>query len=257
MSYGATLAWLLFGITLRHHAAPVRHGPALGLLRRRALSRWPVTIAQPGRRARRGSAAEPEPRPASGRRPRARGDREPVVPADVHRGRARGGVPVAAAPLGRRSRSRARDQITAARVAALAGRPGHVHLQGPGRYRSYQVPIDGATSTSWRSSSRAARAARSSTRPTRCGRRSPGRARGGRSTTSGRFAPHWENFAKVWDLLDYPRLLFNTDRHRASSGWSGRSSRARSWPTASPASGSPAGTCCSCCSSRRSSCPPR
>ena len=24
------------------------------------------------------------------------------------------------------------------------------------------------------------------------------------------FAPHWENFAKVWDLIDYPRLLFNT-----------------------------------------------
>ena len=22
--------------------------------------------------------------------------------------------------------------------------------------------------------------------------------------------PHWENFAKVWDLIDYPRLLFNT-----------------------------------------------
>ncbi|MFL5672675.1 MAG: carbohydrate ABC transporter permease, partial [Chloroflexota bacterium] len=24
------------------------------------------------------------------------------------------------------------------------------------------------------------------------------------------FAPHWENFAKVWSLIDYPRLLFNT-----------------------------------------------
>jgi multiple sugar transport system permease protein len=24
------------------------------------------------------------------------------------------------------------------------------------------------------------------------------------------FAPHWENFAKVWDLIDFPRLLFNT-----------------------------------------------
>jgi len=24
------------------------------------------------------------------------------------------------------------------------------------------------------------------------------------------FAPHFENFAKVWDLIDYPRLLFNT-----------------------------------------------
>jgi multiple sugar transport system permease protein len=23
-------------------------------------------------------------------------------------------------------------------------------------------------------------------------------------------APHWENFARVWDLIDYPRLLFNT-----------------------------------------------
>jgi multiple sugar transport system permease protein len=25
-----------------------------------------------------------------------------------------------------------------------------------------------------------------------------------------RFAPHWENFGEVWDLIDYPRLLFNT-----------------------------------------------
>jgi len=24
------------------------------------------------------------------------------------------------------------------------------------------------------------------------------------------FAPHWENFAEVWKLIDYPRLLFNT-----------------------------------------------
>lgn len=24
------------------------------------------------------------------------------------------------------------------------------------------------------------------------------------------FAPHFENFARVWDLIDYPRLLFNT-----------------------------------------------
>jgi len=23
-------------------------------------------------------------------------------------------------------------------------------------------------------------------------------------------APHWENFGRVWDLIDYPRLLFNT-----------------------------------------------
>ena len=34
MSYGATLAWLLFAITLVITAPPVRHGPALGLLRR-------------------------------------------------------------------------------------------------------------------------------------------------------------------------------------------------------------------------------
>ena len=24
------------------------------------------------------------------------------------------------------------------------------------------------------------------------------------------FAPHWENFGQVWELIDYPRLLFNT-----------------------------------------------
>ena len=38
MSYGATLAWLLFVITLVVHARPVPALPALGLLRRRALS---------------------------------------------------------------------------------------------------------------------------------------------------------------------------------------------------------------------------
>ena len=40
MSYGATLAWLLFADHAGRHAAPVPDGPALGLLRRRgALSR--------------------------------------------------------------------------------------------------------------------------------------------------------------------------------------------------------------------------
>jgi multiple sugar transport system permease protein len=29
-------------------------------------------------------------------------------------------------------------------------------------------------------------------------------------TPAWQFAPHWENFAEVWDLIDYPRLLFNT-----------------------------------------------
>ena len=34
MSYGATLAWLLFVDHPGHHAGPVRDRPALGLLRR-------------------------------------------------------------------------------------------------------------------------------------------------------------------------------------------------------------------------------
>ena len=66
MSYGATMAWLLFAITLGHHADPVRDRPPLGLLRGRgalspmavndsatwpATSRWStVPSAQPLRR---------------------------------------------------------------------------------------------------------------------------------------------------------------------------------------------------------------
>ncbi len=68
------------------------------------------------------------------------------------------------------------------------------------------------------------------------------------------FAPHWENFGKVWDLIDYPRLLFNTV-FIGSCRPSARSSRARSSRTASRASGSPAAHSCSPSSSRRSSCP--
>ena len=30
------------------------------------------------------------------------------------------------------------------------------------------------------------------------------------------FAPHFENYAHVWDLIDFPRLLFNTVGHRAA-----------------------------------------
>ena len=31
------------------------------------------------------------------------------------------------------------------------------------------------------------------------------------------FSPHLENFGAVWDLLDYPRLLFNTSPSRSSA----------------------------------------
>ena len=75
-------------------------------------------------------------------------------------------------------------------------------LLGPDRRRRH---------ASWRCSSRR-RKSSTFIDPAAPGRRADhlGRARGGRSTTSGVFAPHWENFAKVWDLIDYPRLLFNT-----------------------------------------------
>ena len=61
------------------------------------------------------------------------------------------------------------------------------------------------------------------------------------------FAPHWENFGKVWDLIDYPAAAVQHRRDRAHRRRSGRCCRARSWRTASRASSSPAGASCSRC----------
>ena len=61
------------------------------------------------------------------------------------------------------------------------------------------------------------------------------------------FAPHWENFAEVWDLIDYPRLLFNTVVIAIIGDDRDAARRARSWRTGSPGSGSPAAACCSRC----------
>ena len=70
MAYGATLAWLLFGITLADHARPVPAVAALGLLR----GRGPLTGGTPGRdpaaadAARSGGSVATGPATAAGRR---------------------------------------------------------------------------------------------------------------------------------------------------------------------------------------------
>ena len=106
MSYGATLAWLLFVITLVITLVLFLRVAALGLLRRASADGGDVDVDAAARRpaltgAVAGRAAD------GGRRPRARGGRDAVVPADADRGRRRGGVPVAARSARSRSRSRA------------------------------------------------------------------------------------------------------------------------------------------------------
>ena len=71
------------------------------------------------------------------------------------------------------------------------------------------VPIDGPTAT-WRSSRRAAQESQFV---------DPANAAAGPITWQGSwrtldrawtFSPQWSNYVDVWDLIDYPRLLFNT-----------------------------------------------
>ena len=101
------------------------------------------------------------------------------------------------------------DQISQAGTPLYPADPVTFEYQGK-ELPILQVPIDGTTRAARPASSPAASRARSSIRRTPARRRSCGSARGGRSSTAWQFAPHWENFAKVWDLIDYPRLLFNT-----------------------------------------------
>ena len=207
-------------------------------------------VAMPSRAA--VAASRRKARPGAGR-PRERGDAASVVPPDAHRGGRRRGVPVADAPLGS---PRSRRPTRSRRPAPRSTRPIRVTFtyQGEELRRSCWSRSTATT----RELALVEPGRKQSTFidpaiPTR--RRSSGRARGGRSSTSGSFAPHWENFAKVWNLHRLPAAAVQHDRRSPSSGRSGRSCRARSWRTASPGSGSRAAILCSRCSSPRSSCP--
>ena len=131
------------------------------------------------------------------------------------------------------------------RLAALAGGPGDVLVPGQGA-ADPAGPHRRRRRGSSRCSSRAASRARSSTRRTRTPAPIRGRARGGRSSTSGR-SPRTGRTSARSGTSSTTRGCCSTPRPSRSSRRSGRCCRARSWRTGSPASGSPAGTCCSRC----------
>ena len=97
----------------------------------------------------------------------------------------------------------------AAQRAAPAVRPGDVLYEGED-CDVYYVPIrrhdrELALVKKGRAAER-----RSSTRRNPDAGRSRGKARGGRSSQPWKLAPPWSNYADVWNLIDFPRLLFNT-----------------------------------------------
>ena len=204
MAYGATLAWLLFIVTLVDHAGPVPDLAPLGLLRGGALRHGRRGDA-PGRggpghgRAR--VVAPAAPAPAAARR-------DALVRADVPDGRAPRGVPVADAAGGdgvaQDARPAVRDQRAVPAVAAA-----DVRLAGQ----------DATTSTSCRS--RAAARPMALVKPGRTQSQfvDPANPAAAPIVWDGAWrtlerawtlAPAWQNFADVWAIIDFPRLLFNT-----------------------------------------------
>ena len=148
-------------------------------------------------------------RPAAAGRHASAATRRAVVPHHAHRGPRRRGLPVADAPVGRVLGQEHRPDHPGP-LAALPGRPGDVRA---------------TRARTCRSSTSRCRTARSASSPcsSRCARQStfidpaaPDAApivwQGSWRTLEPvwQFAPHWENFGEVWDLIDYPRLLFNT-----------------------------------------------
>ena len=101
------------------------------------------------------------------------------------------------------------DQITQAGSPVYPADPLTFTYQGK-ELPILLVPIDGTIRARWPCWSRAASRARSSTRRTPPRRRSSWIGSWRTLDHVWQFAPHWENFGKVWDLIDYPRLLFNT-----------------------------------------------
>ena len=206
MSYGATLAWLLFAITLGDHARPVRDGPPLGLLRRRG----PMTgrSRPPRDRGLVRPAAAAAPRPGAARHASAATRRRSFLLTLI------AVVTVAAflSPMLRSITLRPQEHGPdhPGRHAALSGRPGDVLVPGQGAAAAPRPAAGRDDAGPWRCSSPAASRARSSTRPHPDA--APISWQGSWRTLEHvwQFAPHWENFGKVWDLIDYPRLLFNT-----------------------------------------------
>ena len=151
-------------------------------------------------------------RPPGSRPPRERGDRRRSFLLTLIAVVVAGGLPVAAAALGRVLAQEHRPDHPG-RLAALAGRPGHVLVPGQG-------PADPATCrstgrrASWRWSSRGASRARSSTRRTRPP--PPIVWQGSWRTLEPRlaFAPHWENFGEGLGPDRLPAAAVQHRRHR-------------------------------------------
>ena len=124
---------------------------------------------------------------------------------------ARGGLPVAAAPVGQPSRSRTPQQVAAVDAPLWPASPGDFTYRGP---RLRRLP--GADPTARRSALALVRKGRDSSQfadpaptPQRAAHHLAGRVAdpdAGR-TSSTRTV---ENYANVWDQINYPRLLFNT-----------------------------------------------
>ena len=185
-----------------HHAGPLPDCRGAG-------STTPVTAD--GRRRRRSGPAE---LPAA-RRFRKR--HRAVVPLHVHHRRGPRRVPRRRSSARSRSRSRRREQIGQADSPQYPAVPGDVRLQGRD-LRPLHGPDRRRRTASWRSSSRAGQESQFI---------DPANAAAGPITwdglvadarrARGRSRRAWQNYAEVWTLIDYPRLLFNTiaaRRHR-------------------------------------------
>ena len=157
-----------------------------------------------GRRGAASRAARPPTAAARARR------RTPIVPADADRRRSRSRRSCRRCSARSRTRIKSTDQITQAGTPLYPADPVTFSYQGK------ELPILHRPDATGRRGQLALFEPRPQAehvhRSGGPGRRADrlGRARGGRSSTIWQFAPHWENFAKVWDLIDYPRLLFNT-----------------------------------------------
>ena len=172
---------------------------------------------------------------------------------DVVDGRDRSSRSCRRSPTARYVAQDPREQISQPNSPLLPSNPATFEYQGK-TYDVYYVPMpDGTTRELALVKKGRQRVRVRRPREPRRRARSPGRARGERSTSRGSSRPQWDNYAEVWDLIDFPRLLFNTVA-LALIGTFGTCCRARSSRTASPGSASRAGACCSPCCSRRSSC---
>ena len=154
-------------------------------------------------------------RASADRRPAPARRRTPVVPVDADRGRSRSRR--SCRRCSARSPTPSRARIRSARPTRRSIRPIRSTFEYQGKRAADPAGPDRRGRPARSPSSKPGRKQSTFIDPANPGGRADhcGSARGGRSSTSWTFAPHWENFAKVWNLIDYPRLLFNTvaDRH--------------------------------------------